>query len=342
MTNTLTATLRTNQGTVQVRLFPDHAPKTVREFRRARRGVARVDRPARPGSPRRARLYDGTVFHRVIPRFMIQGGDPLGTGHRRPRLQVRRRDPSRPAGSTGRTCWPWPTPARAPTARSSSSPTVPTPHLNGKHTIFGEVIDGSDVVDADQPGADRPQRPPGAGCRARVGLDRARPATGKPRDSATGRGHPDPGHGGPGHGGPHLLPAPGPGDLRVLCPVRPACLPGLPALGGGRPAVRRLRAGGKPRHPHGRRGVRRPGGLRRGGHLDAGRPSTSLLYLVELARPEPRERLGDARPGRFTCRRAAAGRRAGPVVPADHVRVPAAARAERPRAAGHHRSTCGR
>jgi peptidyl-prolyl cis-trans isomerase A (cyclophilin A) len=79
MTNTLTATLRTNQGTVQVRLFPDQAPKTVQNFVELAEGSREWTDP-RTRQPTAGRLYDGTVFHRVIPRFMIQGGDPLGTG----------------------------------------------------------------------------------------------------------------------------------------------------------------------------------------------------------------------------------------------------------------------
>ena len=79
MTNTLTATLRTNQGTVQVRLFPDQAPKTVRNFVELAEGSREWTDPT-TRQPTAGRLYDGTIFHRVIPRFMIQGGDPLGTG----------------------------------------------------------------------------------------------------------------------------------------------------------------------------------------------------------------------------------------------------------------------
>ena len=78
MTNTLTATLRTTSGTVKVRLFPDHAPKTVRNFVELAEGTRDWKHPAtsQPGG----KLYDGTIFHRVIPDFMIQGGDPLGNG----------------------------------------------------------------------------------------------------------------------------------------------------------------------------------------------------------------------------------------------------------------------
>ena len=78
MTNTLTATLRTTSGTVKVRLFPDQAPKTVRNFVELAEGTKDWTDPStrQPGG----KLYDGTIFHRVIPDFMIQGGDPLGNG----------------------------------------------------------------------------------------------------------------------------------------------------------------------------------------------------------------------------------------------------------------------
>ena len=79
MTTTQTATLHTSQGTIVIRLFPDHAPKTVRNFVDLAQGAREWTDP-RTGSTTTGRLYDGTIFHRVIPNFMIQGGDPLGTG----------------------------------------------------------------------------------------------------------------------------------------------------------------------------------------------------------------------------------------------------------------------
>src|SRR5215469_3352381 len=79
MTNTLTATLRTNRGPVVVRLYPDHAPKTVRNFVELAEGTREWTNPVTRKASNDP-LYNGTVFHRVIPDFMIQGGDPLGTG----------------------------------------------------------------------------------------------------------------------------------------------------------------------------------------------------------------------------------------------------------------------
>ena len=74
MAETLTATLQTNQGRVVVRLFPDHAPKTVRNFVELAEGGKQWTDP-NTGAATTAKLYDGTIFHRVIPDFMVQGGD---------------------------------------------------------------------------------------------------------------------------------------------------------------------------------------------------------------------------------------------------------------------------
>ena len=145
MTNTLTATLRTSQGTVQVRLFPDHAPKTVRNFVELAEGSREWTDP-RTRQATTGKLYDGTVFHRVIPQFMIQGGDPLGTGTGGPGYKFA--DEIHPDLRFDRPYL---------LAMANAGPgtngsqffitTVPTPHLNGKHTIFGEVVDGADVVE---------------------------------------------------------------------------------------------------------------------------------------------------------------------------------------------------
>jgi peptidyl-prolyl cis-trans isomerase A (cyclophilin A) len=146
MTNTLTATLRTNRGTVLVRLFPDHAPKTVRNFVELAEGKREWTDP-RTRQRAQARLYDGTIFHRVIPNFMIQGGDPLGTGIGGPGYKFG--DEFHPDLAFDRPYL---------LAMANAGPgtngsqffitTVPTPHLSGKHTIFGEVIEGSEIIDA--------------------------------------------------------------------------------------------------------------------------------------------------------------------------------------------------
>jgi peptidyl-prolyl cis-trans isomerase A (cyclophilin A) len=145
MTKTLTATLRTNEGPIVIRLFPDHAPKTVRNFVELAEGKREWKDP-RTRKASTARLYDGTVFHRVIPNFMIQGGDPLGTGTGGPGYQFG--DEFHPDLSFNRPYL---------LAMANAGPgtngsqffitTAPTLWLTGKHTIFGEVIEGTDVVD---------------------------------------------------------------------------------------------------------------------------------------------------------------------------------------------------
>ena len=133
-------------GPYVVRLFPDQAPKTVRNFVELAEGGREWTDP-KTGKTGTAKLYDGTIFHRVIPEFMIQGGDPLGRGTGGPGYEFA--DEFGPdLSSTGPTCSPWRTRVLAPTARSSSSPRCPRRWLNRKHTIFGEVISGSEIVDA--------------------------------------------------------------------------------------------------------------------------------------------------------------------------------------------------
>ena len=145
MTETLTATVRTNQGTVTLRLFPDQAPKTVRNFVELAEGGREWTDP-RTGSVTKDKLYDGTIFHRVIPNFMIQGGDPLGTGMGGPGYQFG--DEIYPDLQFDRPYLLAMANAGPGTNGSQFFITVaPTPWLNGKHTIFGEVIDGADVVD---------------------------------------------------------------------------------------------------------------------------------------------------------------------------------------------------
>ena len=145
MSNALNATLRTSRGTIVVRLLPDHAPKTVRNFVELAEGGREWTDPE-TGRRSATKLYDGTIFHRVIPRFMIQGGDPLGTGTGGPGYKFA--DEFHPDLRFDRPYL---------LAMANAGPgtngsqffitTVPTPHLNGRHTIFGEVISGSDVVE---------------------------------------------------------------------------------------------------------------------------------------------------------------------------------------------------
>ncbi len=145
MTNALTATLRTNRGTVVVRLFPDHAPKTVRNFVELAEGGREWTDP-RTRKTGSTKLYDGTIFHRVIPDFMIQGGDPLGTGTGGPGYKFA--DEIHPDLVFDRPYLLAMANAGPGTNGSQFFITIaPTPWLTGKHTIFGEVVSGSEVVD---------------------------------------------------------------------------------------------------------------------------------------------------------------------------------------------------
>jgi peptidyl-prolyl cis-trans isomerase A (cyclophilin A) len=146
MAETLTATLQTNQGRVVVRLFPDHAPKTVRNFVELAEGGKQWTDP-NTGQATTGKLYDGTIFHRIIPDFMIQGGDPLGSGRGGPGYKFA--DEIHPDLHFDRPYLLAMANAGPGTNGSQFFITVaPTPWLNGKHTIFGEVIEGADVVDA--------------------------------------------------------------------------------------------------------------------------------------------------------------------------------------------------
>ena len=145
MTEKLTARLTTTQGAVTIRLFPDHAPKTVRNFVELAEGGREWTDP-RTRAVTKDKLYDGTVFHRVIAGFMIQGGDPLGTGTGGPGYRFA--DEIHPDLRFDKPYLLAMANSGPGTNGSQFFITVaPTPWLNGKHTIFGEVIGGADVVD---------------------------------------------------------------------------------------------------------------------------------------------------------------------------------------------------
>jgi cyclophilin family peptidyl-prolyl cis-trans isomerase len=124
-----TATLHTNHGAIELELYPDDAPKTVENFVKL----------ASDG------FYDGVIFHRVIPDFMIQGGDPTGTGTGGPGYQFEDEFNERRV-------------VRGALAMANAGPntngsqffivtTDEAPWLDGKHTVFGQVTSGMDVVD---------------------------------------------------------------------------------------------------------------------------------------------------------------------------------------------------
>jgi peptidyl-prolyl cis-trans isomerase A (cyclophilin A) len=135
----LYTTLHTTAGDIVLKLYPDHAPKTVRNFVELSQGQREWTDPA-SRQKTTARLYDGTIFHRVIDGFMIQGGDPLGTGTGGPGYQFG--DEFHPELAFNRPYLLAMANAGPGTNGSQFFITVgPTPHLNRRHTIFGEVAD---------------------------------------------------------------------------------------------------------------------------------------------------------------------------------------------------------
>ena len=142
------AILHTSMGDVTIELFDNHAPKTVANFVGLANGT-REYRDAVDGQIRTGNFYDGVIFHRVIDGFMIQGGDPTGTGRGGPGYTFA--DEFHPELSFNRPYLLAMANAGPGTNGSQFFITVaPTPHLNRRHTIFGEVTDEASqkVVDA--------------------------------------------------------------------------------------------------------------------------------------------------------------------------------------------------
>ncbi|WP_326698614.1 peptidylprolyl isomerase [Streptomyces sp. NBC_01754] len=161
MAEQLYATLRTSQGDIAIRLLPDHAPRTVRNFVELATGKREWTDPA-TGAKSMDRLYDGTVFHRVIGDFMIQGGDPLGNGTGGPGYEFP--DEFHPDLAFTQPYLLAMANAGPGTNGSQFFVTVsPTAWLTGKHTIFGGVATEAArrVVDAIAavPTSPRTQRP---------------------------------------------------------------------------------------------------------------------------------------------------------------------------------------
>ncbi|GAA2757421.1 peptidylprolyl isomerase [Actinopolymorpha rutila] len=133
------ATLRTSKGNVVIRLFPDHAPKTVQNFVGLAEGTREWVNPE-TGEKSSDRFYDGLTFHRIIEGFMTQGGCPLGTGTGGPGYRFG--DEIHPDLRFDRPYLLAMANAGPNTNGSQFFITAgPTPHLNGRHTIFGEVED---------------------------------------------------------------------------------------------------------------------------------------------------------------------------------------------------------
>jgi len=144
MADAVFATFKTSMGDIVVKLMPEKAPKTVENFLGLAEGTKEWKDP-RSGQTVKKPLYDGTVFHRVIPQFMIQGGDPLGTGTGGPGYKF-----ADEIGPDNKFTKP------GLLAMANAGPNtngsqffiteVPTPWLDRGHTIFGEVVKGFDLV----------------------------------------------------------------------------------------------------------------------------------------------------------------------------------------------------
>lgn len=164
MAEQLFATLKTNHGDIEIRLLPNHAPKTVKNFVELASGEREWTNPS-TGKKSKDRLYDGTVFHRVIEGFMIQGGDPLGNGTGGPGYEFA--DEFHPELGFDKPYLLAMANAGPATNGSQFFITVSaTAWLTRKHTIFGEVSNdaGKKVVDAiaslkTNPRTDQPLNP---------------------------------------------------------------------------------------------------------------------------------------------------------------------------------------
>lgn len=140
-----TAVIKTSMGTITVKLFKDKAPLTVENFIGLATGKKEWTDPKTEKKVNGKSLYAGTIFHRVIPDFMIQGGDPLGQGVGGPGYRFQ--DEVSPLDSFAKPGILAMANAGPNTNGSQFFITVaPTTHLNGRHTIFGEVTSGMDVA----------------------------------------------------------------------------------------------------------------------------------------------------------------------------------------------------
>jgi peptidyl-prolyl cis-trans isomerase A (cyclophilin A) len=140
------ATFDTTEGTIVVRLFENDAPVTVKNFIDLAEGSREWTHPttkAKSNNP----LYNGTIFHRVIPDFMVQGGDPTGTGMGGPGYQFQDETKNSPHK--------FDKPGKLAMANSGPNTNgsqffitvAATPWLTGNHTIFGEVVEGQEIAD---------------------------------------------------------------------------------------------------------------------------------------------------------------------------------------------------
>src|SRR6201992_3019305 len=135
MANDTYALFDTTEGNFKIKLFPDKAPNTVQNFTDLAEGK-------KTGTP----FYDGIVFHRVIPNFMIQGGCPEGTGRGGPGYKFADEFHASLKHAEGGVVWM----ANAGPNTNGSQffiTVAPTPHLDNRHSVFGEIVEGYDVVE---------------------------------------------------------------------------------------------------------------------------------------------------------------------------------------------------
>ena len=153
------AKIETSLGAIKVRLFDDKTPNTVTNFVELAEGTREFTDP-RDKQKKKQPYYDGTIFHRVIPRFMIQAGDPTGTGTGGPGYRFEDEfHPELKHSKPGILSM-----ANAGPGTNGSQffiTTVATPHLDKRHSVFGEVIEGMDVVEnisnVQRDGRDKPR-----------------------------------------------------------------------------------------------------------------------------------------------------------------------------------------
>ncbi|MGA8186126.1 MAG: peptidylprolyl isomerase [Terriglobia bacterium] len=157
----LHAIIETSAGTMTCRLYPEHAPKTVENFVGLAQGTKEFADP-KTGATVKRPFYDGLIFHRVMPNFMIQGGCPLSTGTGGPGYQFEDEfTPELRFDQVGKLAM-----ANAGPGTNGSQffiTVAPTPWLNDHHTIFGEVVQGQHVTTkismVSRDGRDKPLEP---------------------------------------------------------------------------------------------------------------------------------------------------------------------------------------
>jgi peptidyl-prolyl cis-trans isomerase A (cyclophilin A) len=156
------AVFQTTEGKITVRLFEKDAPVTVKNFIELAEGGKEWTHPTTRAKST-SKLYDGTIFHRVIPDFMIQGGDPAGTGMGGPGYRFE--------DETKGSAHKFDKPGKLAMANSGPNTNgcqffitvAATPWLTGNHTIFGEVVEGQEIADkiskVSRNSQDKPQKP---------------------------------------------------------------------------------------------------------------------------------------------------------------------------------------